>query len=143
MVGTSKSDAITPEFLSCQLHIGLPTASCTLNATAHQFICSTGSLTRRFRTDKAQLCYKQLAKVYGSFYCDYLKMPVPSLCGFIGGVLYTNKLSFLKFVPCASETSETTGQTFRNFIEIVGLPYAMHLDNHKNFSEGLFKRLLR
>ena len=63
-VGTSKSDAITPEFLSRQLHIGLPTASCTLNATTHQFIRSSGSLTRRFCTDKAQLRYKQLAKVY-------------------------------------------------------------------------------
>ena len=137
LVGTTKSNAITPEFLSRQLHIGLPIASRTLNATTHQFIHSTGSLTRRFHTDKAQLRYKQLAKVHGSFYCDYLKISVPSLRGFIGGVLYTNKLSFLKFVPCVSETSET-GQTFQNFLEIVGLPYVMPSDNHKNFSEGLF-----
>ena len=141
---TSKgADFITPEELSSKLHIGLKTASRTLKATTSHFIRTTGALTKRFRTDKAQLRYKQLAKVFGSFYCDYLKCKTKSIRGYVGGVVYTNKLGFYKFVPCENETGDTTGRTLRHFIEIVGLPYSLHSDNHNNFKEGLFKKLLR
>ena len=135
--------SLSPEELSKQLHIGLATASRTLKATTHQFIRTTGSLTKRFRTDKAQLRYKQLAKVFGSFYCAFLKVEVKSVRGYVGGVMYTNKASFYKFVPCSDEKGQETGRSFRYFLNVVGLPFAMHSDNHSNFKDGLFKKLLR
>ena len=140
---SKQSLSLTATELSRKLHIGLQTASRTLKATTHQCIRSTGLLSRRFRTDKAQLRYKQLSKRYGLFYTDYLKVSVKSLRGFIGGVVYTNKLGFKKFFPCSTETGEETGRTIRSFIEFVGLPYSIHSDNHGNFKEGLFKKILR
>ena len=137
------SSSITPEALSRGWHIGLSTALRTLKATTHEHIRSTGLLSKRFRTDKSQLRYKQLSRRYGTFYCDYLKATFKSVRGFIGGVLYTNKQSFKKFFPCTSETSHETGRTIRSFIDIIGLPYSIHSDNHSNFKEGLFKKLMR
>jgi len=139
---TSK-DTMTPEMLAKKWRIGLKTAARTLAATTHECIRTTGLLSRRFRTDKSQLRYRQLSKVYGSFYCDFLKSSVKSIRGFVGGVLYTNKLGFMKFFPRINETGDGTGHSLRSFINIVGLPFAMHSDNHKNFKEGLFKQLLR
>ena len=61
------TDYITPEELSNKLHIRFKTAARTLKATTSQFIQLTGLLTRHFTTDKAQLRYKHLAKVFGYF----------------------------------------------------------------------------
>ena len=141
-VKSKQSSTLSPSDLSKHLHIGLKTASKTLKATTHQCIRSTGLLSRRFRTDKAQLRYKQLSRRYGSFYCDYLKVSVKSIWGYIGGVMYTNRIGFKKFYPCQTEGGNETGHSLRSFVDIIGLPYAMHSDNHTNFKEGLFKRLL-
>ena len=89
-ITSARSDLITPEELSKKWHIGLDVAARTLKATTHQFIRTTGALTKRFQTDKAQLWYKRLMKLFGSFYCDYLKSDVKSIRGYIGGVIYTN-----------------------------------------------------
>ena len=142
-MNTKANQTISPEELSKRLHIGLKTAARTLKATTHQWIRTTGLLSKRFRTDKAHLRYNQLTKQYGRFYTDYLKVNVKSLRGYIGGILYTNKLGFKKFFPASSERGEETGRSIRSFIEMVGLPYSIHSDNHNNFKEGLFKRLLR
>ena len=99
-------------------------------------------LARRYRTDKSQLRYKQLMRGYGNFYCDYLKVSAKSIRGYIGGVVYTNKLGFKKFYPCATKQGRETASSLISFIEMVGLPASLHSDNHKNFSEGLFKKLL-
>ena len=58
-INSSKSDTMTPEELSRRLCIGLKTAARTLKATSHQYIRTTGLLSKRFRTDKAQLRYKR------------------------------------------------------------------------------------
>ena len=108
-INTSKSDAMTPEELSCRLCIGLKTAARTLKATSHQYIRTTGLLSKRFRTDKAQLHYKQLSRQYGTFYTDFLKVSVRSIRGYIGGVIYTNKVGFKKFFPCESEKGKKLG----------------------------------
>ena len=142
-LNSKKEDSLTPEELSRRWGIGLSTAVRTLKATTHKCIRTTGLLTKRFRTDKAQLRYKQLSRQYGTFYVDYLKVGVTSIRQFIGGNLYTNKLGFKKFFPCTNETSKETGHSLRMFIEFVGLPFSLHSDNHSNFKEGLFKRLLR
>ena len=143
MNSSKGADYITPEELSNKLHIRLKIADRTLKATTFQFILSTRSLTRHFRTDKAHLRYTQLAKVFGSFYADYLKSKTRSIWGYVGDVVYTNKLGFYKLAPCENETRENTVSSLRSFIDIVGLPYILHLDNHGNFKDGLFKKLLR
>ena len=142
-MASNRQSSITPEELCRRLHIGLATAKRTLQATTHQCIRSTGLLTKRFKTDRSQLRYKQLTRGYGTFYTDYLKVSTKSIRGYIGGVIYTNKLGFKKFFPCENEQGSETGRTLKTFVEMVGLPAAMHSDNHRNFSEGLFKRLLR
>lgn len=142
-VRSNSKDSITPEALCSKLHIGLETAKKTLLATTHKFIRTTGLLSRRYRTDKAQLRYKQLMRGYGTFYCDFLKVSVKSIRGFIGGVVYTNKLGFKKFFPCATEQGQETARTLRTFVEFVGLPASMHSDNHGNFRDGAFKNLLQ
>ena len=138
-MSSTSTDAITPEMLCSQLHIGLETAKRTLLATTHKYIRTTGLLARRYRTDKAQLRYKQLMRGYGTFYCDYLKSSVTSLRGYIGGVVYTNKI----FYPCATEQGVETAKTLKTFVEFVGLPSALHSDNHGNFRDGAFKKLLQ
>ena len=139
---STKTSSITPEELCKTLYVGLATAQHTLHATTHQCIRSTGLLAKRFKTNRSQLRYKQLMRGYGTFYCDYLKVNCVSIWGYIGGVLYTNKVGFKRFYPCTNETGEQTGRSLKLFIDMVGLPSSLHLDNHRNFKEGLFKRLL-
>ena len=142
-INSRRTNTVSAEELSRKWNIGLKTASRTLQATTHKCIRTTGLLSKRFKTDKAQLRYKQLSRQYGTFYVDYLKISAKSLRGFIGGTIYTNKLGFKKFFPCTNETGESTAAGLRTFIDIVGLPTSIHSDNHSNFQEGAFKRLMR
>ena len=121
-IQSNKHSTLTPESLSKMWGIGLRTAKRTLKSTTHQCIRTTGLLSKRFKTDRSQLRYKQLSRRYGPFYVDYLKVGVKSLRSYIGGTLYTNKLGFKKFFPCSTETSQETGSTLRNLIEIIGPP---------------------
>ena len=122
--------------------IVLKTAKNTILVTTHKS-CSTGMLARRFTTDKSQLRYKQLSRHYGTFYVDFLKVNVKLLRGYVGGMLNCNKLGFKKFFPCINETQEETSHSLRSFIEIIGLPAALHSDNHTYLKTGLFKKTLR
>ncbi|GFH62200.1 hypothetical protein CTEN210_18676 [Chaetoceros tenuissimus] len=106
-------------------------------------LLTTGALSPHFKTDKAQLQYKQLSRIFGKFYCDYLKVKATSIQEYKRGVIYTNGLGFYKFLPCENETFETTEGTLRYFLHVIGLPYSLHSDNHGNFKDGLFKRLIR
>ena len=83
-----------------------------------------------------------MAKGFGSFYAEYLKLKTNSIWVYVSGVVSTNKLGFYKFITCDNETSENTGRSSRHFIEVVGLPYSLHLDDHSNFKDGIFKQLL-
>ena len=78
-IESRRKSILSPEELSKRLNIGLPTAKRTLLATTHQCIRSTGLLARRFKTDRSQLRYKQLARGYGTFYTNYLKASCKSL----------------------------------------------------------------
>ena len=142
-IKSKNNPSIGPEDISRLWGIGLRTAKCTLAATTHECIRTTGLLSKRFKTNKAHLRYNQLSRQYGVFYCNYLKAGILSLRGFIGGVVYTNKLGFKKFFPCKSEAGEQTGRTAKSFIELVGLPYSIHSNNHRNFKDGFFKRMMR
>ena len=142
-ISSNKQHTMTPEVLSQMWNIGLGTAIRTLKASTHKCIRTTGMLSRRYKTDKSQLRYKQLNKQFGTFYVDYLKVGSKSIRGFIGGTVYTNKLGFKMFFPCADEQSTTTASTMKTFIEMVGLPSSLHSDGHNNFTQGAFKKLLR
>ena len=142
-MATQRSDRLSPEKLSQLWRIGLKTAERTLKASTHQCIRTTGVLTRRFRTDKAHMRFKQLSTHHGEFYADYLKCAVKSIRGFIGGTVYTNKLGFKKFFPMSTEQGEENSSTLRSFIQLIGIPRKLHTDNHNNFAEGAFKRACR
>ena len=100
-------------------------------------------LTRRFKTDKSQLRYRKLSQHHGTFYVDFLKVAIKSIRGFIGGMLYCNKLGFKKFFPCMKETHEETSHSLRFFIKLMGLLAALHIDNHNNLRTVKFKKILR
>ena len=118
--------------------IGLKSDIKTLNEITHQCIMYTGFLAKWFKTDKAQLRYKQLYHQYSTLYVDYPKLLIKLVRQFIGGTLYTSKLGFKKFFPLSNETLSENGNTLRGFIELVGLPSTMNPYNHKNFKEGVF-----
>ena len=84
-----------------------------------------------------------MEKVFGFFYADYIKLKTKSIRGYVSGVFYTNKLGFYKFILCENDTSENTGISLRNLIEVVGLLHSLYLENHGNFKDSLFKQLLR
>ena len=58
-------------------------------------------------------------------------------------MLYCNKLGFKKFFPYLNETQEEANHSLHSFIEIIGLPAALHSDNHNNLKTGLFINTLR
>ena len=70
-INSKANQTISPEELSKRLHIGLKTAAHTLNATTHQWIRTTGLLTKRFRTDKAHLRYNQLSFSFSFSECFF------------------------------------------------------------------------
>ena len=109
-------DSITPEELSSRLFIGLKKAICTLKATTHQYIRNAGLLTKRSCTNKYHLRYKQLSLQYSTFYTDFLRVQVTSICGYFGGFLYPNNIGFKKFFPCEIEKSKETGMPLRSFV---------------------------
>ena len=123
--------------------IGLKTVINTLGAITHQWIRSTWLRLKQFKTDKAQLRYKELSCRYGKLYVDYLKVGVKSERQFIGGTLYNKKIGFKKFFPCLNGTSSENGHTLRGLIELICLSPTLHSYNHKNFKDGLFKQLLQ
>jgi hypothetical protein len=73
-----------------------------------------------------QLRYKQLTCGYGIFYFNHLKVATKSIYGYIGGVINTNKLDFKKKILCENEQWFETGQALKTFVELVGIPAAMH-----------------
>ena len=81
MVTLRESDSLIPEQLIIMWQIGLKTAKNTILATTHKYIRSTGMLTRRFKTDKSQLRYRQLTHHHGTFYVDFLKVAIKSIRG--------------------------------------------------------------
>ena len=134
--------SLSPYKLSRMWGIGLKSAIKTLYGKTHNISSSTGLLSKRFRTDKAQLRYKYISRWYGTFYVDYLKMGVKSVRQFIEVTFYTNKLGSKKFSPFSNLTSSETRHTLRVFIELVVLPPKLHSDNHNNFKKGLLNQLL-
>ena len=57
--------------------------------------------------------------------------------------MHANRVGFYKFIPCENETGDNTSRSLRYFLNVIGLPYSLHADNHSNFRQGLFKKLCR
>lgn len=140
VMATNRNDRISAEELSKLWRIGLKTAARTVKATTHQCLRTTGILTRRFRTDKAHMRYKQLATKHGQFYVDTLFSKVKSLRGYTCGNLYTNNLGFKKFYPMMSNTQLEAAGSLKYLVETIGLPRAIHADNHVTFTHGDFRQ---
>ena len=138
-----ESNSLSPEQLSRMWQKGLKMAKNTILVTTHKCIHSTGILARKFKTDKSQLRYKQPSRHDDTFYVGFLKVNVKLLRGYVGGMLYCNKLGFRKFFSCTNETQEETSYSLRSYIETIGLPAALHSDNHNNLKTGLCKKSLR
>ena len=140
---SQNKNALSPELLSKKWHIGLKTAARTLLATTHKITRTTGLLAKRFKTDRAQLRFRQLSRHFGTFYSDFLKTGIKSIRGFIGGTIYTNRIGFKKFYPHEDEKSTSTANALRTFIDLIGLPSSIHSDGHNNFVAGAFKKLVK
>ena len=80
--------SFTPYKLSRMWGIGLKTVIKTLGKTTHHCIRFIGILYKRFKTDKAQLEYKQISCQYCTLYIDYIKVGVKSVRKVIGGTVY-------------------------------------------------------
>ena len=137
-LATRKSDTITAEDLVRLWGIGLMTAKRTIKATTHQCIRTVGTLRRRFRTDRAHMRYKRLSTRHGRFYVDTLFSKVKSIRGYTCGNLFTNTLGFKKFFPL--ETESQGQKSMVDFIQLVGIPPAIHSDDAKIFQKGEFRK---
>jgi hypothetical protein len=140
-LATRKKDKITAEQLMKLWGIGLATAKRTINATTHQCLSTIGTLRRRFRTDRAHMRYKRLTTRHGRFYVDTLFSKVKSIRGYTCGNVFTNSLGFKKFFPLRTESEGQKSMV--DFIQLVGIPHALHSDNAKVFMHGEFKRTCR
>ena len=138
---SSSRSILTPMELSKLWGIGLATAKRTLKASTHRCIRKVGDLTRRFRTDKAQLRHRRLATRHGKFYVDTLLSKVKSIRGYTCANLYTNDIGFRKLFPMEKESD--TPQSLHSFITLVGLPPAIHSDNAKVFVGDDFMKKCR
>jgi len=139
-LSSRKQFRITPEQLNTLWNVGVKTCERTLKATTHTVMRTTGALTRRFRTDRAQKRYKQLGTHFGKFSVDTVKAKVKSIRGFTCGNVYINRCGFKKFYGMHDFTSLSSRETLVNFIQSVGIPAALHSDNHSNFKDGSFRK---
>ena len=135
-----RANSTTPEELAKLWGVGLKTCARTLEATTHDIVRTTGALTRRFRTDRAQMRYKQLGTHFGHFSVDTLKSNVKSIRGYVCGNVYTNRCGFKKFYPMSNFGGLESRSTLMHFIQGVGIPSSLHSDNHGNFSGGPFAK---
>ena len=135
-----KKNKLSPEALSELWQIGLKAARRTLKSTIHTCICTTGNLTRRFKTDKAHMQYKKLSTCKGSFDVNTLFMKVKSIRGFTCGNLYTTALGFKKFFPMESKTGQECSGSLQTLIHLIGIPPSLHSDNLPEFVHGDFRK---
>ena len=141
VIATSKKDRITAEELMKIWNIGLATAKRTIKSTTHQCLRTVGTLQRRFRTDKAHMRYKKLSTRHGRFYVDTLFSKVKSIRGYTCGNIFTNTLGFKKFFPLVTESEGKSNMV--DFIQLVGIPMAIHSDGAKLFTQGEFRKSCR
>ena len=116
----------------------------TLTDTKRQFIRTTGILDNRFKTDKAQLWYKEFFRTHRTFYIYYLKV------GGGGGLWEALFGGFYIPIIWGSRISSHVQIELQNR-QVTNLRYMYRdswdttftsLKKIKKINEGLFKRLL-
>ncbi len=135
----------TPERIAKLWGCSLPTARRTLEATTHtayrEFSNSTGTITRRFRTRRSQLRYRQLALPHGRFYSDTMFAHFKSIRGFTMAQIYCNSQWFVK--PYLMKSKSDVPDTLHLLHQDVGVPAAMHTDGAKELAQGDFAKINR
>lgn len=132
--------ATDPNRVAALFGCGLKSAELTLQATTQNHIrVTSGNITRKYRTRRSQLRYRQLSQPYGDFYADNHKAKIKSIRGFTGGTIFCNKLNYIHWQGFKTESE--TGQALRCFVQEVGVPTGMHTDNAKVFIQGDFSRV--
>ena len=142
-LSAKKKNKLSPKVLSELWRIGLKAARRTLKSTTHSCIRTTGNLTRRFKTDKAHMRYKELSTRKGSFYVDTLFTKVKSVRGYTCSNLYTTALGFKKFFPMESKNGQECSGSLQTLIHLVGIPPSLHSDNAPEFVQGNFRKRCR
>ena len=142
-LSAKKKNKLSPKVLSELWRIGLKAARRTLKSTTHSCIRTTGNLTRRFKTDKAHMRYKELSTRKGSFYVDTLFTKVKSVRGYTCSNLYTTALGFKKFFPMESKNGRECSGSLQTLIHLVGIPPSLHSDNAPEFVQGNFRKRCR
>lgn len=123
-------DSVTPEYLAQIWNCGIDTARKTLQATTCRYYRQiTKGMTRRFRTRRNLLRYKQLAVPAGEFYSDTLKAKVCSVRGYTYAQVFGNKFGFVKVYPMQGHDKTMVGDTLTLLVQDVGVPQKLHVDN--------------
>jgi len=113
----------------------MTTAAKTRQVTTQKGIRSfTGHLTCRFCTKQATLRYDQLGGRHGRFYSDTFFSAVKSIRGNTMGQLFVNHVGFYHFVPM--KLKGDAGDALLEFIQEVGIPGALHMDDAKELTSG-------
>ena len=130
LLHTKPRDKLTAAYLSKIWGCGLETARKTIEATTCRYYRHlTQGITRRFRTRRSLLRYRQLAKPAGEFYTDTMFAKVRSVRGFSCAQIYGNKFGFIKAYPMETNDMQNVGDTLSLLIQDTGVMESIHSDN--------------
>lgn len=132
--------AVAPERVAALFGCGLNTAERTLQVTTQDHIReNAGNITRRYRTRRSQLRYRQLGNPYGQFYVDVHAAKVKSIRGYTCGAVFCNKLNYIYWHGL--KTEKHTDEALQCFVQDVGVPTGLHSDNAKSLTAGKFRNV--
>lgn len=141
-MSTNRVKATDPERISALFGCGLKTAVRTLEATTQSHIREhSQSVTKRWRTRRSQLRYRQLSSPYGDFNADVHYAKVKSLRGFTMGNIFCNKLGYIHWTGMNSESQSSLA--LQLFVQDIGIPSKMHTDNASYYTGGDFQKVIR
>jgi hypothetical protein len=110
--------------------------------TTQMGICSmTDHLTHRYKTKQATLRYDQLGGRHGRFYSKTMFASIKSLCGNTMGQLFVNDIGFTHFIPMKSKAD--AGHALLEFIQDIGIPSALHTDDAKELTSGIWEQICK
>lgn len=141
-MSTNRIKATDPERISALFGCGLKTARRTLDATTQNHIRQhSQSVTKRWRTRRSQLRYRQLSSPYGDFNADVHYAKVKSLRGYVMGNVFCNKLGYVHWTGMDSEAQSS--YALQLFVQDVGIPTKLHTDNASYYVGGDFQKVVR
>jgi hypothetical protein len=99
----------------------------------------TDHLTRRYNTKQAALRYDQLGGRHGRFYSDTMFSSIKSIRGNTMGQIFVNDVGFSHFIPM--KTKADAGHALLEFIQDIGIPSALHTDDAKEQTAGIWEQV--